>query len=122
MLNDGSQIRTLMIAMVMPSACTRRQSIEAGASFSTNVGPTERKVAIVEAAMRLAVWDPDPEAARVVVGIVLETEIQPAVTVGAALGSLTIAEAKRLHQIATDLTTGAAVINFAQTPPSLTAA
>ena len=57
-----------------------------------------------------------------VLGCVLGAEVQSAITVGAALGVLTIDEANRLHQVATDLVGGASITFDSDGVPSLAAA
>ena len=95
---------------------------DAGVPISTNLRNTERRHALVRAAIRLAVWDPRRRAARTAIGCVLGAEVQSAITVGAALGVLTIDEANRLHQVATDLVGGASITFDSDGVPSLAAA
>lgn len=56
----------------------------------------QRRARLMAAAIHLARWDCDDDAARTAIGIVIGEAVQPAVTVGVALGSLTIEEADRL--------------------------
>ncbi len=98
------------------------EAADANVPISTNLHNTERRHALVRAAIRLAVWDPDDDAARTAIGCVLGAEVQSAITVGAALGVLTIDEANRLHQVATDLVGGASITFDSDGVPSLAAA
>lgn len=95
---------------------------ESDCGFSPRRLCSERRVAIVSAAITLAAWDPDDEAARVALGVVLGQEIQPAFTVGSVLGSLTLDEAKRLGTVARALALGEQTVTFdASGTPTLAA-
>ncbi len=98
-----------------------QEGLDAGVSFATARTPTERKVAIVGAAIKVAQWDPDDDAARTALGIVMGTEVQPAMTVGSVLGVLTIAEARRLDEVATVLLGGTSITFDSDGVPRLAA-
>lgn len=62
--------------------------------------PTQRRWQIARATAHLAVAASDDDTARDYLSMVTGAEVQPTVTVGAALGALTIAEAERLRALA----------------------
>jgi hypothetical protein len=71
---------------------------------------TTRRLKIYGAAMRLAAWpDLTDDNAAVLVGFVLGEEIQPAMTLGMALGCLTIDQAATLAKLADLLLSGAQI-------------
>ena len=81
----------------------------AGRGWRITEHPTQRVRLLYRCAVRLSRWAPDDADARVVLGIALGDEVQPAVTVGQALGSLTIVEAELLLDILERLLAGAAM-------------
>lgn len=98
-----------------------QQAEEAGRSFSLKSKDSERRYAIVSAAIHMARWDPTDQACREVLTIVMGEEVQPAVTVGCALGSLSIEEATRLTDTVVALM-GTSTITFDSSgSPSLVA-
>lgn len=69
---------------------------------------TQRRFEIMRAAIALSPYEPDVQ--RAALGFVMDDEVQPAVAVGAALGSLTIVEATRLALLAESLGSSITVV------------
>lgn len=72
-------------------------------SLSREEWRTQRRFEIMRAAIALSPYEPDVQ--RAALGFVMGDEVQPTVTVGAALGSLTISEATRLALLAESIGT-----------------
>lgn len=73
-----------------------KESIDAGRSFHPTPPhgiPSERRTAIIRAAIQWSELDPD--VVRAGLSSVLGDEVQPTVTIGSVLGSLSIAEAQQ---------------------------
>lgn len=81
----------------------------AGRSWRITDHPVTRCRQIYRVAVRLSRWASDDDDVRTAIGVVLCDEVQPSVSVGKALGSLTIDEATRLIDVATALDGGAAI-------------
>jgi hypothetical protein len=76
-------------------------------------GATERRKAIYRAAIRLAVLNDNETAfAGTLIGAAVGLEVQPAMTVGMALGSLTIAEADALRLALDGILAGRVALQF----------
>ena len=91
-----------------------KQSVDAQRSFNL-AGPgcraTVRRFEIIRAAIA---WSAHPEdVVRAALGVALGEELQPSMTVGMALGSLTTDQAKRLNVLAHQLDEGDQVLTFA---------
>jgi hypothetical protein len=79
----------------------------AGVDFRPSVRGTARRVAIHSAAVAVAdVVDGDPDVTRTAITLVTGAEPQPTFPLGAVLGSLTTAEALRLHGLLLELAAG----------------
>lgn len=76
-----------------------RDANRAGRSFSLSSVHSERRAAIIAAGRALV--DLDDPTIRACIGLAIGTDLAPTVTIGAALGSLTISEAIALERIAT---------------------
>ncbi len=90
-----------------------KQSVDAGRSFNIagpGCTPTVRRFEIIRAAIAWSVHDED--VVRAALSLVMGEEVQPAVTIGCALGSLTLAEAQSLAITADDLDALRVVIRF----------
>lgn len=85
-----------------------KQSIDAGRSFHParpHGRPTQRRIAIIRAAMAWSEFDED--IVRAGLGLILQLEPQTTQSVGGLLGSLTIEEAMRFEHLA-----GTVSVNF----------
>jgi len=101
-----------------------KQGQEAGRTFSlrgTGGRLTHRRSRIISAAVQLARWDCDDESARTAIALVIGEAVQPAVTVGAALGSLTTEEAERLIDVVVALEAGKTISFSTDGTPQLVA-
>ncbi len=88
----------------------KRWQIEArnaGVSFSLGDRNSHRRHRIVSAAITILRWDVTDGAAREVIGSAMGEEVQPAVLVGVALGSLTAEEADKVIDLVVALAGGA---------------
>jgi hypothetical protein len=90
------------------------QAEEAGRPWDPRTHRTVRRFEILRAVVAWAkvagdeyvrsALGPDDDIARCALSLVLGTEVQPALTTGAAWGSLTIDEARRMVELARDFT------------------
>lgn len=97
------------------------QASAAERTFSLKSKASERRYAIVSAAITLARWDPTDIACREVLSLVMGEEVQPTVTVGQALGSLTTDEATRLTNTVVALLENSTITFDSSGTPSLVA-
>lgn len=97
------------------------QASAAKRSFSLKAKASERRHAVVSAAIHLARWDPTDIACREVLSLVMGEEVQPTVTVGQALGSLTTDEATRLTDTVVKLLADSTITFDSSGTPSLVA-
>lgn len=89
-----------------------REAHEAQRSFSLKQRPSTRRFEIMRAVLAWATLEADADVIRGAVGLVIGDEVQPAVTAGAALGSLSTTEASRLAELAHALDGGSVVIHL----------
>lgn len=86
-----------------------REGDDAGRSWRITDAPTERRFTIYRGVVRMLAWSLADDDARTVLSIVLGEEVQPAMRVGMALGTLTIDEARRLIDVCDALNSGAGI-------------
>lgn len=112
-IND-LRVRSLALDPVALEAMNRwgKEAYDARCSFSAKDNHTERRVAIVDAAIFCAAWDPSGDAVREALGIVMGEIVQPSVPVGVAFGHLTTAEAIRLKEVARTLLEQPGALSF----------
>jgi hypothetical protein len=79
-----------------------KEANAAGVAFNLRLVPSQRRFEIYRACLRLAelIDDDDTDLCRATVAAVIPDVAQPAVPIGTALGSLTIAEAELLVRVA----------------------
>lgn len=82
------------------------QARSAKVPISLNQRRSERRHAIVSAAIDVIEATADDDVIRSMIGLTIEAEVQPAVTLGAALGALDPGEASTLSALATALQRG----------------
>lgn len=82
------------------------QACSARVPISLNRRRSERRHAIVSAAIDVIEATADDDVIRSMIGLTIEAEVQPAVTLGAALGALDPGEASTLSALATALQRG----------------
>jgi len=83
-------------AWVMAVAASAKH---AGRPITLKDKPSQRRWLIVRALWRLATVEPNDDVLRQLVGAAMGEEVQPGVSLGLAVGSLTIAEAERLGRL-----------------------
>ena len=104
----------------------RDESRAVGRSFSFDDKPCERTRDIYRAVARLAAYcvevdgDIDEVLVRTLLHVVLGEEVQPATTIGAAIGSLTIAEATSLRHVCDLLLDGGRLVFEDDGAPAVT--